>query len=524
MKEFFRQSMAWLHTWSGLVPGWVLYFIFLTGTVGYFDTEIDRWMRPEMPVATYDLDAHEAVTVARARLERQAPEAGRWFINLPVDRNLPYLRIFWQQPGGGGNEYLDPASGEPLAARDTGGGQLLYRMHWNLHYLPRTLALWLVGAATLCMFVAIVTGIVIHVKIFKDFFTFRPAKGQRSWLDAHNVLSVSALPFHLMITFTGLLFMAFTYMPLIAAAHYGAGPEGRAQFSQEMFGDARNQPAAGVAQPTVALGALLDRATTQWGSGGISSVEITHPGDANARVIVNGGGRGVLRSSGALIFDGTSGELLEEVAPVTSMTRAVRDVLLGLHEGLFAGPLLRWLYVFSGLLGTAMIGTGLVLWVVKRRQRQQKQGGEGFGLRLVECLNIGTVIGLPVAIAAYFWANRLLPVELPQRGDWEVHAMFATWGVMLAHAALRPTERAWVEQLGIAALAFGLLPLLNAITTARGLHHSIGSGDWVFAGFDLSMLALALLAVWGVWRVSRRPLAAAEAKPRARRAVGEART
>ena len=47
----FRQAMSWLHTWVGLTLGWVLFFIFLTGTVGYFDTEIDRWMQPELPQA-----------------------------------------------------------------------------------------------------------------------------------------------------------------------------------------------------------------------------------------------------------------------------------------------------------------------------------------------------------------------------------------------------------------------------------------------------------------------------------------
>jgi hypothetical protein len=29
MKDYFRQSMAWLHTWVGLLLGWVLYFMFI---------------------------------------------------------------------------------------------------------------------------------------------------------------------------------------------------------------------------------------------------------------------------------------------------------------------------------------------------------------------------------------------------------------------------------------------------------------------------------------------------------------
>src|SRR5690606_38878224 len=209
------------------------------------------------------------------------------------------------------------------------------------------------------------------------------------------------------------------------------------------------------------------------------------------------------RSGESAVFDGVSGEWLSTRPAITSGAKAVRDVLLGLHEGLFASPLLHWLYVFSGLLGTAMIATGLVLWVVKRRQRSMKAGTDSRGLRLVESLNIGTVMGLPVAIAAYFWANRLLPVELAQRDEWEVHAMFLTWGVLLAHAALRPPARAWIEQLAMAGLAFGLLPILNAVTTDRGLLHSIRAGDWVFAGFDLTMLALGLAFFWGLGRVAK---------------------
>jgi hypothetical protein len=43
--------MSWLHTWVGLLLGWVLYLMFVTGTAGYLDTEIDRWMKPELPPA-----------------------------------------------------------------------------------------------------------------------------------------------------------------------------------------------------------------------------------------------------------------------------------------------------------------------------------------------------------------------------------------------------------------------------------------------------------------------------------------
>ena len=45
MKQTFRLSMSWLHTWGGLWFTWILFAIFLTGTLGVFDEPISHWMR-----------------------------------------------------------------------------------------------------------------------------------------------------------------------------------------------------------------------------------------------------------------------------------------------------------------------------------------------------------------------------------------------------------------------------------------------------------------------------------------------
>lgn len=50
----FRQAMAWLHAWSGLVVGWVLFAIFVTGTASYYRTDISDWMRPELSAGAPD--------------------------------------------------------------------------------------------------------------------------------------------------------------------------------------------------------------------------------------------------------------------------------------------------------------------------------------------------------------------------------------------------------------------------------------------------------------------------------------
>jgi len=286
--------------------------------------------------------------------------------------------------------------------------------------------------------------------------------------------------------------MMFIYMPLIIAAWYGPGEANHQVFRDEVFEAPALVEASGTPAPLVAMDGVMAEAQRRWDGAPIAALDIRHPRDAHARILVRGSiAAGPLRAADVLVFDGVSGELLAEQPAQDSNAKAFRDVMLGLHEGLFAGPVLRALYVLSGLLGAAMIATGLVLWAVKRRQRVEKAGqAPHAGLRLVEKLNVATLIGLPVAIAAYFWANRLLPLELANRADWEVHGLFLVWLGLFVHAALRPTAKVWTEQAWLAALAFALLPLINALTTDRHLGHSLPQGDWVMAGFDLSMLAL----------------------------------
>lgn len=159
----------------------------------------------------------------------------------------------------------------------------------------------------------------------------------------------------------------------------------------------------------------------------------------------------------------------------------------------------------------------MVLWAVKERPRHAKSGRTGFGLRLVDALNIGTVAGLPIAFAAYFWGNRLLPLEIAERSSAEANVFFYAWAGALLAAFIWPKRMMWAWQLYLGAAAFALVPVVNALTTHAHLGNTLRNGDWVLAGFDLSMIAFgAMLALCG-WRMQHwtPPLSAAEKKKRA---------
>lgn len=119
--------------------------------------------------------------------------------------------------------------------------------------------------------------------------------------------------------------------------------------------------------------------------------------------------------------------------------------------------------------------------------------------------------GLVLAVAGFFWANRLLPVTLAERADWEVNGFFMLWGLSLLHAVLRPERRAWVEQLSLAALLFAGIPLLDVLTSPSRADGLMVRGDWMLAGFDLTCLGSGLFLAWAARKMHRGQPAAARA-------------
>lgn len=502
----FRQVNSWLHTWSGLLLGWLLFAVFLTGTLSYYRTEITYWMQPELHASKAGSQTAEQAVAA---LKRLAPDAASWQITLPDERN-PTVRARWYAPGervtkgGGTNVVLDASTMEPLSPRPTAGGEFLYRFHFELYGMDRTWGRWIVGIATMFMLVAIISGVITHKKIFADFFTFRRRKGQRSWMDAHNALAVLSLPFHFMITYSGLLLLMFLLMPWGIDAAYNGD-------TRAFFAD-RGRVAASSAAPTPSdghvplqamapIGPMLQAAHARWPQG-IASISVTQPGRPGGTVELRQKGAQTLLNHAAaerLVFDAGTGHLKEAISPeVRGAGTATYNVFSALHRLRFADAWMRWLFFIGGVLGTAMVGTGMILWVVKRLP-QKRKGAYHAGHRLVERLNVAAIAGLFVAVGAYFWLNRLLPASLPNRPQWEINGFFIVWVLTLAHAWLREHKQAWKEQLYAVAVLFAGLPVAGFLYPDTHLVSSIANGRWILAAIDLVLLATAVCAVWATW-------------------------
>lgn len=525
----FRQAQAWLHTWCGLWFSWLLYAIFLTGTLAVFEEPITHWMTPEHhaleQAGAQQSDAAQAAKSSLSQrlqwgmtyMERQHPGADMWEL-WPADaKGGGDLHVYWFD---GDGQYaaaqLDPASGSAVDAseaprvRQTSGGHHFVDFHYQLH--SGQLGLWIVGIAALAMLVALVSGVITHRRIFKDFFTFRARKGQRSWLDMHNAVAVLTLPFQFMIAYTGIAISCSTFMPAGIAAYFGSSAEALKSF-QVALNEPGKPQRSGQSMAVPDLESFVLRGQALIGQP-VRAVVIDYPGDAAARIGVYGWNdaddlsKRLSPTSGMAIFSAATAELQQLRLPggvdggAASLTQSV---IGGLHMATYGGLPLKWLYFICGLAGSAMMATGAILFMVKRRGKHQGEFGSSSVTvyRMIEAANVAAIAGLGIACVGFLWANRLLPVELALRSRWELVVFFAVWTLALLHALLRAPSLAWRDQMAALALLCLLLPVLSFVTTGDHLAAHLLQGDWESAGVELFTLAVGVAAA-AAWAWMRR--------------------
>lgn len=541
----FRQAMTWMHTWFGLALGFVLMVVFFFGSLSVFDREIDRWAIPEtrfepQPMPSFDkmllpiLDALEpdeqdyAANMPLLHDAAQGPMTPR--TELPADEYWAYtthrdpvlimgagFRVPQPKDPAGHNHIhgdvtIDPRSGAVL--RDDQlkiGSRFFYPLHYSLNWHWNNIGYWIVGLAAMIMLAALVSGVIIHRKVFREFFTFRPQKHtQRSTLDLHNMTGVVALPFHFFFAFTGLvIFAAWLYLPLgstlLKPLH------DRAEI-QEAAETGLPHERSGIAAPLASVDAMVAEAKRRWAArdmpGEVGFLTMHHLRDSNGYVsIYRAGSDRVALVGEGIHFNASTGELLREDPP-RGVVENINEFLTGLHLQHFEHWLLRWLYVLGGLLGCVCIATGFVFFVEKRKKQHAKSGSQGS--RIVDALGTTVVTGMLIATMAMLVGNRLLPAELTGKGDWEKLVFWGAWLLALAHALWRSgpvaagkISPAWREQcwmvagLAVAAVAF------NWITTGDHLGRTLFT-YWPVAGVDLSLIAAAITSIFVARELGRR--------------------
>ncbi|HET9679250.1 MAG TPA: PepSY-associated TM helix domain-containing protein, partial [Gammaproteobacteria bacterium] len=319
-----------LHSWTGVIVGITLFVICFSGAIVVFKHEIDLWANPQINIPwpegsaenNYNIDPLVGPQQALDTFREAYPEKPFLFMRLPHPETSATYAVLLP---GRHYIYLNAINGQLLNATYHEYAQFLRTLHVRLFMGAE--GRWLVGVFGLAMLVSIITGVLIHKHIFRDFFKLRLKRSFRLALsDIHKAGGVWALLFHIIIAITG------AWIGLIGlinpAAEFFTTPE--KQITAPAPKPASMQSLDVLLQRTQQIIPSLQPRAIYFDNYGFSGAQITVAGDLPGWVVESGAAQAT--------FNGNSGALLEvQNFQNTQATTRLFYLMEPLHFGDFGG-------------------------------------------------------------------------------------------------------------------------------------------------------------------------------------------
>lgn len=522
----FIQRFTSVHSWVGICTGMALFIAFFAGSLAVYLEPIQKWANPDLrPAYGSAADMERVVDAVVQHPDFADAFAGGLDLSFGADGKGAKAVFYSGTPSRGGawvTHTLGLDADGRIAQLDAPSSvdTMINRIHYSLG-LPKHAGYTLMGVVSAVYGLALVTGLLIHLPhLLRDLYSLRVSKNlKKMWLDAHNVIGVLSLPFHLMFAFTGLL---ICIMPILGNVMDQVSPNlgaSQAFATQEQGGFVIRRHNQGeerrkVSPPAAVLpvSRLLEIAANEVSGLEATGISYSSYGTRDAKAKVSGHIRHALASEVSVVIAASTGEVIEIDAPRTrSVPTQLEAGYVFLHFADFGGQFTRAVYFVLGLAGAFLFYSGNLLWIETRRRRHHvEQPMSGW---VMAQLSIGICLGCCLGIGLMLMGTQLLPLDLPGRSEWEENLYYIGFFGALVWSLARPPIRAGIEILAACAALYGLLPVLN--TTLSSWH-----GAWDVAGFDaiLLLLALSFLALArstvrraatgqpnSVWSLSSRP-------------------
>jgi uncharacterized iron-regulated membrane protein len=357
-----------IHKWTSIVCTAFLLMLCVTGLPLIFHHEIDELTeetpRFGMPGVGSSGDAPGLRPLDEMLAKALAARPGEVPVFMAFDNDQPSMTITTaprpDSPAGDMTiQLFDRSTGDKTGAVDESGVMhFLLQLHTDMFFgLPGMLFLGLMG---LFFVIAIVSGVVLYAPFMRklDFGTLRTSRSRRvKWLDYHNLLGIVALAWMTVVGATGVINALatpiFQYWQLTELAEMTKAYAGKGAVPPERYGS-------------------IDRA--------MAAARQEIPGN-NPQFIAFPGGAFSSQHHYAIFFQGdtplterllTSALVDAETGQFTDarpMPWYVKALALSqpLHFGDYGGLPLKILWAISTAFTIVALGSGLYLWLGKRR-------------------------------------------------------------------------------------------------------------------------------------------------------------
>ncbi len=500
-----------VHTWTGIVSGMALFIAFYAGALTVFKEPLRHWSTP--PAAVVQSVPMDEVQPLIVNTLATTPAAARG-VALKLEGNRAIPRLEWQVRNPGADDHDESASRHYSAMLADDGSVLVDEQHPSrlvefIDVLHRVVGLpvdsdpnrWIMGVIAALYFMALVSGLVVLLPtLVKDFFALRVGRNlKRMWLDAHNVVGIASLPFHIVMALSSVV---FAYHDQIYALHDEVIHEGQwaRTFARPQAGsdDAPARNPSDMLMPS-RLVQLAKDAAPGFEPSGLQYTQVTGP-RATVRVWGrNPEGVSPRAIGGFAAFDPYSGKLLsaDYLSGAQSTPNLFISSFFALHMASFGGTAVLWLYFLLGLAGAWLFYSGNLLWVETRRKAQRKGSDMPVQRRdtaFMAAATLGVCIGCVAGISLTLAAAKWLPGRVHDMAAWHVGIYYAVFFACIAWAFARGAGRAAVPLLWLAVACTLAIPVSSLLGWLLP-----GTGSWMDGatlGVDLTALAGALALAW----------------------------
>ncbi|MFT5757851.1 MAG: putative iron-regulated membrane protein [Alteromonadaceae bacterium] len=491
------------HAWVGLVISTILFIIFFAGSLSLFRDDIIAWeLNPHFAVNEQEGNLSLDRVISKVVQEYSINTHGYFILSMPTAEQ-PLANLYFEEKISE-EEHVDKhlilaPDGKILGdGNGSNWGDFLYQLHYNLH-IPEV-GLYFVGIVTLFFFVALLSGVVIHWrKIISKFFQYRKDGKKDKLLDAHNLIGVMGLPFHIMYAFSGLVFnLLIIYQVSYAVVLYGG--DQTKLFEAAGVVDVHLEE-TNVITPVLGLDNLLVRAKKSVGEVSFTRVSIDHFGDESASVTFKGLDKNQFSTRKEATYHIASGrELYLTKNNYDNNLRGGLSVISSLHFGDFAGYLLRILFFILGIGTCYIILTGNLMWLQKKSNlRDEKQNL--VGLRIVNAMTTGGFIGTIFATAVGFTFTRLIPIDYVGRSDLIAYLFFGClFTAIIVSLTIKSQKQFAAIFLKVTAVALATIPVMDWLFVSQGIKAMLKSGYYNVIVVEAMLLSLALFC----WLIASR--------------------
>ena len=400
-----RRRLTELHTWTGLIAGFALFIAFYAGALSVFHDEIDTWAVPHPPVVSSDLIARGDALMAKIVDEHPAARA-QIGMTLPGDHPSHEVAVYWFDKDWH-VQGLDDAKPRGEDDEREGLADFVYSLHYTLG-IPE-LGIYLMGLVSIVYGVALLSGVLIHLPhLVQDLFALRPGRNlKRLWQDAHNVIGILSLPFHVIFAITGALICLMTIA--MVAFNVMAFDGKLVALEDSLTGASPTITASKVQAPMLPPHVAVEKARAVALASGAEGFDPDYLrylqyGDRNAAVEVRGRSGKTLGEYGSVALSAVDGRVLGvQVTGARDANHATYAAIFGLHFGTFGGTAVKWLYFLLGLAGAFLFYSGNLLYIESRRKR--RSADQPLKVRAMATATVGLCLGSCSAIAVTFCAN-----------------------------------------------------------------------------------------------------------------------